>query len=46
MGLLLALPEIIGPGITLDIIGAGGVEQTDAPGADQAAWIQIAKSAH
>ena len=24
MGLLLALPELIGPGITLDIVGAGG----------------------
>ena len=35
MGLLLALPAIIGPGIAGDVIGAAGIEQADLAGPDQ-----------
>jgi hypothetical protein len=46
MGLLLALPAFIGPGIAGDVIGAGGVQKADCALADQCARIDISYVFH
>ena len=35
VGLLLPLPQLIGPGVAVDVVGAGRLEQADAALADQ-----------
>jgi hypothetical protein len=39
MRLLLALPEVVRPGVAIHVVGAGGIEQPDAAGPDQGARV-------
>jgi hypothetical protein len=41
MGLLLALPELVGPGIAVDVVGPGGIEQPDFALADQRTRVDV-----
>jgi hypothetical protein len=43
MGLLLALPAFIGPGIALHIIGAAGGEKPHLARSDEGAGINLAE---
>jgi hypothetical protein len=43
MGLLLALPAVIGPGIALHVIGAAGGEKAHLARPDQGTRINFAK---
>src|ERR1700758_5407695 len=42
--LLLALPELVGPGIAVDVVGAGRFEEADSAGADQDARVEVSQS--
>ena len=42
--LLLPLPEFIGPGITIHIVGAGGIEQADTAFTDECTRIDLGQT--
>ena len=46
VGLLLALPAVISPGIAGDVIGAGGIEQPDRAFANERARINFCEINH